>query len=44
MCKNYEDLNWWNWIYDINVLIRLVSLGSLFLLIVVWFNFYILVC
>lgn len=44
MCKNYKDLNWRNWIYDINILIRLVSLGSLFLLIVVWFNFYILVC
>lgn len=35
MCKNYEDLNWWNWIYDINVLIRSASSGSLFLLTVV---------
>lgn len=44
MCKNYEDLNWRNWIYDINVLIRSASSGSLFLLTVVWFNSYILAC
>lgn len=46
MCKNYEDLNWRNWIYDINVLIRsaILSSGSLFLLTVVWFNSYILAC
>lgn len=44
MCKNYEDLNWRNWIYDINVLIRSASSGSLSLLTVVWFNSYILAC
>lgn len=40
MCKNYKDLNWRNWIYDINILIRSASSGSLFLLTVVWFNSY----
>lgn len=44
MCKNYEDLNWRNWIYDIKVLIRSASSGSLFLLTVVRFNSHILAC